>query len=139
MAVHATLGAGFGTGGEFYDRNLSGARVAASLRHSKPGNVGVLGEVAIDALSLTSGHLSVCQATLPIAIEPARHASRSPPICTCRKPMPRTMLNRNEPRRTTLTVGLRARRVQTNCDAFTTRSNIRIVRSAPCEDDYAIG
>jgi hypothetical protein len=40
LAVDATLGAGFGKGGEFYDRQLRGARIAASLRRSGSTRVG---------------------------------------------------------------------------------------------------
>jgi len=60
LAADATLGAGFGKGGEFFDRNLGGARIAASIRRSSPTHLGFFGEVAIDALSLSSGHFAVC-------------------------------------------------------------------------------
>ena len=60
IAVDATLGAGFGKGGEFYDRSLTGARIAASLRRSSPTRLGFFGELAMDALSLTKDHLAVC-------------------------------------------------------------------------------
>jgi hypothetical protein len=60
MAFDATVGAGFGKGGEFYDRDLTGARIAASVRHSSSTRFGFFGELAIDALSLTSGHVAVC-------------------------------------------------------------------------------
>ena len=60
MSIDATVGAGFGKGGEFYDRHLQGARIAASLRRSSLTRFGFFGELAIDALSLTSDHLTVC-------------------------------------------------------------------------------
>ena len=60
IAVDATLGTGFGKGGEFFDRNLTGGRVAASVRHFSPTRLGLFGEVALDALSLSSGHSAVC-------------------------------------------------------------------------------
>jgi hypothetical protein len=60
MAVDATVGGGFGNGGEFYDRNLQGARIAVSLRRSSATRFGFFGELAIDALSITSDHLAVC-------------------------------------------------------------------------------
>jgi len=60
IAVDATVGAGFGEGGEFYDRNLQGARIAASLRRSNQTRFGFFGEIAIDALSIGSGHVAVC-------------------------------------------------------------------------------
>lgn len=60
LAVDATVGAGFGKGGEFYDRNLRGARIAASFRRSSPTRFGFFGEFAIDALSIASGHAAVC-------------------------------------------------------------------------------
>jgi hypothetical protein len=59
-ALDATIGAGVGHGGEFLDRQLLGARVAASLRWSRPTRFALFGEVAIDALSLSSGHYAVC-------------------------------------------------------------------------------
>lgn len=55
IAVDATVGAGFGRGGEFSDRGLSSARIAASLRRSSPTRFGFFGELAIDAPSI---HLS---------------------------------------------------------------------------------
>src|SRR5262245_41938838 len=60
VAVDATVGAGFGKGGEFYHRTLQGARIAASLRHTSPKHFGFFGEVAIDALSIGSGDLAIC-------------------------------------------------------------------------------
>ncbi len=60
VAVDATLGAGTGKGGEFYDRTLAGARIAASLRRSGQRRLGFFGEVAVDALSINSSHLSIC-------------------------------------------------------------------------------
>ncbi len=60
LAVDATLGAGTGNGGEFFDRDLIGVRLAASLRRSGPTRVGFFGEIALDALSLTSAHAAVC-------------------------------------------------------------------------------
>jgi len=55
MSVDATLGAGFGRGGEFFDRDLRSARIAASVRRSSPSRFGFFGELAIDAPSI---HLS---------------------------------------------------------------------------------
>jgi len=60
VAVDATIGAGFGKGGEFYHRSLHGARVAASLRRYSPTRFGFFGEIALDALSIGSGDLAVC-------------------------------------------------------------------------------
>lgn len=60
LAVDATLGAGFGKGGEFYDRQLTGARVAVSVRRSSRTRVGFFGDLAIDALSIASAHAAVC-------------------------------------------------------------------------------
>lgn len=60
MAVDATVGAGLGKGGEFYDRNLQAVRIAASLRRSNPTRLGFFGELAFDALSKLSGHAAVC-------------------------------------------------------------------------------
>lgn len=60
IAVDATLGAGFGKGGEFFDRNLTGGRIAASVRRSGPTARGFFGELALDALSLSSGHFAIC-------------------------------------------------------------------------------
>jgi hypothetical protein len=61
MAVDATLGAGFGRGGEFFDRDLRSARIAASLRRSTPTRFGFFGELAIDAPSIhLSGRPAVC-------------------------------------------------------------------------------
>jgi len=59
-AVDATVGGGFGNGGEFYDRSLQGARLAVSVRRSDPTRFGFFGELAIDALSITSSHVAVC-------------------------------------------------------------------------------
>jgi hypothetical protein len=55
MSVDATLGAGFGRGGEYFDRDLGSARIAASLRRSSTTHFGFFGELAIDAPSI---HLS---------------------------------------------------------------------------------
>jgi len=64
MAVDATLGAGFGKGGEFFDRNLGSARIAASVRRSSPTRFGFFGEFAIDAPSIQlSGRPAVCYFT----------------------------------------------------------------------------
>jgi hypothetical protein len=59
IAVDATVGAGYGSGGEFFDRDLIGARVAASLRRSDRGRRGYFGELAVDWLSLNSSHAAV--------------------------------------------------------------------------------
>ena len=59
-AFDASLGAGFGKGGEFVDRDLVGARVAASVRRSSPAHVGFFGELAVEAISITTGHFTVC-------------------------------------------------------------------------------
>jgi hypothetical protein len=59
IAVDLTAGPGYGSGGEFFDRNLSGARVAASVRGSAQGRIGYFGEVAMDWLSITQGHAAV--------------------------------------------------------------------------------
>jgi len=55
IAVDASLGAGLGRGGEFFDRDLRSARIAASLRRSGPTHFGFFGDLAIDAPSI---HLS---------------------------------------------------------------------------------
>ena len=64
-ALDATIGAGVGHGGDFFDRQLLGARLAASLRWSRPTRFALFGEVAIDALSLSSGHYAVCYLNPP--------------------------------------------------------------------------
>jgi len=60
VAVDATFGAGVGKGGEFFDRTLPGARIAASIRRSGSTRVGFFGEVAMDWISIASGHAAVC-------------------------------------------------------------------------------
>jgi hypothetical protein len=59
IAVDATLGAGFGKGGEFYNRAQQSGRIAVSVRRSRSTQVGLFGEVALDAV-LPSGDLLVC-------------------------------------------------------------------------------
>ena len=59
MAVDATVGAGFGKGGEFYGRNQQSGRIAVSVRRSRQTRVGFFGEAALDAV-LPSGDLLVC-------------------------------------------------------------------------------
>ena len=49
MAVDATVGAGFGKGGEFYARSQQSARIAVSVRRSGPAHIGFFGEIAMDA------------------------------------------------------------------------------------------
>jgi hypothetical protein len=61
VAVDATVGAGFGKGGEYFDRSLGNARIAASLRPSSSTRLGFFGEFAIDAPSMQlSGRPAVC-------------------------------------------------------------------------------
>jgi hypothetical protein len=52
MAVDATLGGSIGQGGEFLDRDIGSARLAASFRRSRPTRFGFFGELAIDAPSI---------------------------------------------------------------------------------------
>lgn len=59
VAVDATVGAGFGKGGEFYGRNQQSGRIAVSVRRSRLTQVGFFGEVALDAV-VPSGDLLVC-------------------------------------------------------------------------------
>ena len=61
IAVDASLGAGLGRGGEFFDRDLRSARIAASLRRSGPTRFGFFGDLAMDAPSIhLSGRPVVC-------------------------------------------------------------------------------
>jgi hypothetical protein len=60
FAIDATLGGGFGKGGEFFDRQLVGARLGVSVRRGQPSHVGVFAEGSIDAVGLSMGHAAVC-------------------------------------------------------------------------------
>lgn len=61
VALDATTGNAFGSGGELRDRHLDGgARVAASVRYVRPRQLGVFAELAGDALGQSGVHLLNC-------------------------------------------------------------------------------
>jgi hypothetical protein len=59
-AVDATVGGAAGKGGEFYDRDVGGARVAVSFRRWSTPHVGAFGELSMDWLGLSTAHYLVC-------------------------------------------------------------------------------
>jgi len=59
LAVDASLGAGFGKGGEFYARSQQSGRIAVSVRRSRPTQIGFFGEIALDG-AFASEDLLVC-------------------------------------------------------------------------------
>jgi hypothetical protein len=59
-AVDATVGGAAGKGGEFYDRDIGGARLAVSFRRWSTPHVGAFGELSMDWLGLSTGHYLVC-------------------------------------------------------------------------------
>lgn len=59
-AVEATAGGALGQGGEFFDRDLTVARLAVSVRRLSTERFGMFGELGIDLLGVSSGHHAVC-------------------------------------------------------------------------------
>jgi len=60
LALDATLGGARGSGGEFFDRGIVGARIALSMRGVKSARTVPFVEVAMDWLSVETGHNTVC-------------------------------------------------------------------------------
>ena len=60
FAMDAAVGAGSARGGEFFDRDLIGARLAGSIRRLSPSGIGVFGEIAADWPSIRSGEIAIC-------------------------------------------------------------------------------
>jgi len=60
VAVDATVGGGRGKGGEYWDREIGGARLAASVRRWRSPRFALFGELSMDWLAITMGHDLVC-------------------------------------------------------------------------------
>lgn len=61
FALEATIGGSRGRGGDYEDRTLGGARIAASVRTNQQRHVGVFAEVAMDWIALSMGHDLSCR------------------------------------------------------------------------------
>jgi hypothetical protein len=60
VSIEAALHAGSGKGGEFFDRDVVGARLGLSVRRWRNPTLGVFAEGSMDWLQLRSGHVTVC-------------------------------------------------------------------------------
>ena len=61
VTLDATLGAGFGKGGEYRSRSIGGARVAVSTRYQRATGWSPFGEFSLDGLSLGRVQGAGCQ------------------------------------------------------------------------------
>lgn len=60
IAVDAALGGGFGKGGEFFDRQIAGARFGVGIRTLRSSHFGLFAEGSMDWLAWSMGHYAVC-------------------------------------------------------------------------------
>jgi len=60
LAFDASVGAAQGSGGEFRDRDLMGARVTLSVSRSRATSLAFFGELSMDVLAIAQGHKLDC-------------------------------------------------------------------------------